>query len=513
MTTAAVPLTRSRTRNVLWGAWLALALTGLQVVQGVLLMPLYLRHIPVERYGLWLATGNVIALVTIVDPSVGEIVRVKLAHALGAADTGAAEEAAGTALALSAVVSVVLLALGALVVAFVPALLGQGAAGDLQRALVACVVGTVLVIASYVLSDMLEAAQFQRESALVTLAAVALGIGATFLGLTRWGWGLLALGIAPLVRGAVSLAALAPLLARALRASGVRRLRLRRAQAADFVRTGILTTLSRIGYTAMQQSDALLVTVLVGPEATVVYALTARARDLLQTLPARTASATVPAIAHKLGSAAGDPRERAATSRAVLGVLAGSIAFGGALMAAYAATNAAFMQLWVGRAYSGGQPLTILLALAGIAVTLREAYMTALAGFGRLRTVAVQRLAEAAARTVLAVVLLRTLGLAGLAIATIAGAAALLPSSISRLGTASGVGRVPYARMAGYAAVLALVAAAAGVLLPRILGDRLAIPQFLLAGTAVAVLGLACNLTLSGEARGALAARIRRLRR
>ncbi len=58
---------------------------GLAIVQGFLLTPMSLRHIDYKLFGAWLATGQMLSWVSLLDPGVNEVLRQRVAHAFGGA--------------------------------------------------------------------------------------------------------------------------------------------------------------------------------------------------------------------------------------------------------------------------------------------------------------------------------------------------------------------------------------------------------------------------------------------
>ena len=56
---------------------------GLAIVQGFLLTPMSLRHIDYKLFGAWLATGQMLSWVSLLDPGVNEVLRQRVAHAFG----------------------------------------------------------------------------------------------------------------------------------------------------------------------------------------------------------------------------------------------------------------------------------------------------------------------------------------------------------------------------------------------------------------------------------------------
>ena len=50
------------------------------------MVPLYLKYIPVELYGAWLATGNIVNWLLVVDPGISTVVMQRVGKSYGADD-------------------------------------------------------------------------------------------------------------------------------------------------------------------------------------------------------------------------------------------------------------------------------------------------------------------------------------------------------------------------------------------------------------------------------------------
>ena len=45
---------------------------------GIILVPIYLVYIPKDLYGYWLATGNILTIISLLDPGIGGVVTQKV---------------------------------------------------------------------------------------------------------------------------------------------------------------------------------------------------------------------------------------------------------------------------------------------------------------------------------------------------------------------------------------------------------------------------------------------------
>jgi O-antigen/teichoic acid export membrane protein len=74
---------RSDSRTVKWNLFFNYSSIIYNVIIAIALVPLYLKYIPSEVYGLWLATGNILIWMTLLDPGLGATMQYKIAFAIG----------------------------------------------------------------------------------------------------------------------------------------------------------------------------------------------------------------------------------------------------------------------------------------------------------------------------------------------------------------------------------------------------------------------------------------------
>ena len=56
------------------------------MITGIIMVPLYLRFIPFEVYGAWLASGNMLAWLSTIDPGLTLVLQQRIAAAYGNQD-------------------------------------------------------------------------------------------------------------------------------------------------------------------------------------------------------------------------------------------------------------------------------------------------------------------------------------------------------------------------------------------------------------------------------------------
>lgn len=76
----------SRKKNTLWSFLFLNVGFIISMINGILIIPIYLHYINSSLYGAWLATGNILNWITIVDPGVSGVLLQRTAYAIGKND-------------------------------------------------------------------------------------------------------------------------------------------------------------------------------------------------------------------------------------------------------------------------------------------------------------------------------------------------------------------------------------------------------------------------------------------
>ncbi len=53
------------------------------IFNSIILLPLYVKYIDSSTLGIWLATGNILAWITLTDPGIGDVLQQKIAELMG----------------------------------------------------------------------------------------------------------------------------------------------------------------------------------------------------------------------------------------------------------------------------------------------------------------------------------------------------------------------------------------------------------------------------------------------
>jgi len=391
----------------------------LLVVQGLLLVPLYLHYLGAGPYGAWLASGEVLGWLAVLDLGIVGISSQRMAAAHGRGDHRVVADYFGTGVLLQGVLAAGIVLLAFVAAPFVPqwVRLTGPAAAELSACFAVAGLATGLGLMANVVSALALSTQRMLFVNAVTVGAGVAGL-LTTVGLLVTGHGLWALALGLVVRSGTLLLAVSAHAVYVLRHDLKMRARLHGPTAREYMGLSGVAVLTMVGNTAANRSDALLIALFAGPETVTLYVLTRRAAEMLSMFLARIGGAVYPGFAHLVGSGS---HERA-------GVVAGQVArlyFWLAIpaMALYMALNRSFMALWVGPAQFGGQSLTVLVGLNVLIVGWASLVLYVNGAAGNIARAGVAVFVEAVARVGAAAALLSVAGMRGLPAAGVVTAA------------------------------------------------------------------------------------------
>ena len=348
----------SHRRTVGWHLLFHYTGIGLVMVNGIVLMPLYLAQIPREIYGYWLATGNILAWLTLVDPGFSAIIQQRVATAYGAGDrarTGAYLAAAAMlALLLGCVVGLA----GAIVGNFLHAILGVGSVdgwSELVAAFSWAVAGTALSLASFSITSSALGLQGSLGPGIIYTVTQLIALGLTVWWLLH-GWGILALGFANFVRGlGLVVGGVVYLGWRVSRERIV--CRFSRDTFREVLGLSGFTFIAKIPGAFAGQMDTFVAARLLGPDAAIILGLTRRGYDMAKMVAERPAVALMPVVSHLAGGS--DSGRLLKTMLRLFRMILWAI---GLLVAGFLALNDDFVRLWVGGEFYAGTLVNSLLA-------------------------------------------------------------------------------------------------------------------------------------------------------
>jgi O-antigen/teichoic acid export membrane protein len=374
------------------------------------MVPLYLRFLSAELYGAWLASGNILSWLTIVDPGISAVIQQRVAQAYGKGESDEVGKWIAGGVFVSLATALLLMSIGLVMSPAIPGLLGidKSLSAELVPAFSMAVIGSGLMLIYFAIGSTNEGLQSSRAAGAIFITITTASIAMTAV-LLFAGWGLLALGVGAITRGAGLL----------LLSSGYLWWRLASEKITfpwtlSAVRPLLallsFTSLSRVATAALTHVDLFVAARLLGPEATSALALTRKGPEFCRLLVDRPALALMPALAHTVGS--GNSSLAAMIVVRLMRLVGWSV---GLLITGFLLLNRDFVRLWVGSAFFAGDTVNLLVCLTvGLAV-FATALSRSLFALGNIKGNSVALFAQAIIYIPTILVMGRYFGLAGIA--------------------------------------------------------------------------------------------------
>jgi O-antigen/teichoic acid export membrane protein len=384
----------------------------------LVLVPVYLRFISIAAYGSWLASGNVVTLLSVLDIGFNLIVTQRLATAFAAGDDNRFVREVGSALGLVLGAVVFLSSLAFILSPWIPGWINAPASqtAALRRAIVLAGLGAAAEVIALSMWSVLQAWQLAFLCEFNLLISSVLGLAATVIALFR-GIGVVSFGVGAFVTGTSAAVLLISVVALQWRRRKLSLPMIKLRGSSELFKFSSPVIVSRITSSLVNNGQSVIVSACLNPTAAAILSLTSRTFTGCRTLLDPIIGSAFAGIAHLVGESA----SHSGRVRAVLQELFTIVAISAALMLGMAvALNVSFGHLWVGPERFGGMALTILICMATLAVSINNTQGMILTALGNIRGPAWCSLLEVGIRVPLTIVLLLGLGIIGAPLAAFA---------------------------------------------------------------------------------------------
>lgn len=406
----------TRTRRALWAVLTSYMGSGVTAVAGFLLVPVVLRFVTREEYGLWATIGQAVAYLALLDLGVGAAVVRRTAqvaaHPESKIDTS---RTLSTAFAvycgLGAVLGGVALAMGPLI----PRLIS--APTELRRTtliLFGCLasyaaVSLPLRVFQKVLYGLQEMARANFVAALESIVSPVTVVVALIAGA-----GLIALPIGTIVAGLLAATVAWTVLRRVAGSVHASWRFVSRVEARELFTWSWMLGLNSLAVVVIYQTDNIVVAWGQGLRAATTYSLTSRLPLYAMPIIFALADSCVPGAVELC-----EQRNASRLRGVFLKVQQISISAAAAVSVVAVFFNAPFMRLWVGSLNFGGEPLTAAFALILTYRAMMHSASVVVIGTGRIRGVVLMSAVEAGLNLGLSVWWVQRFGIVGVALATV----------------------------------------------------------------------------------------------
>ncbi|SHG28724.1 Membrane protein involved in the export of O-antigen and teichoic acid [Flavobacterium fluvii] len=351
------------------------------IILGIFLVPLYLKYISLEIYGGWLATGNIVAWLTVIDPGISDVLRQQAGKAYGADEKQKLNGLLGSGTLLSLIVSILVLIIGLVLTNYIVDLISIRDINSiivLKNAFVLAVVGTSLMIFSYgfisfnqgILSSMGVGVIF------VVGTVISLIVNITLL---MYGYGVYSIPIAQIFFALILIFGnIAYIFWRYIDES--LKFRFSISGFLDLTKLTGYNVFGRLGSVMSTQIDTLLVARYLGAEIAPILSFTKKGPELSRMFIDRNVIAMQPAVTNAWESGEYD-KVRINTSRLyfiIIWVL-------GLIFTNFIIFNKYFVSLWVGKNLFAGNTVNVIISINIILAVLVNMSSNILFALGKIK--------------------------------------------------------------------------------------------------------------------------------
>lgn len=377
-------------------------------------MPIYLRHFNMATYGAWLASGNIIAMIALIEPGISTVATQKLAASYGIDDRERFADIFGSSLLLTFGFGLFVILLGLSLSQYIPSWLDVP--GDQRKSLTLGLcfssIGAGTSFVFYVLGAVPQALHRTVAPGFIGLFALSANIAAILAGLFA-GMGVAALGLGSVALSITYILGYLVQIALVWNRSGFPRPTASIAVMREIWHDARMLLLAKIAGAIGKYLEAPAAALAVSTEAAAVLVLTGRVLNAVQMFADRVGTAVFAGMSHSFA------RYRENQDYAVLReVIVVSTIISGLGIGISLALSKSAITLWVGGRAFGGVPLLLLLALASFMSSRKDLISSLLVAGGQIRPASAWLAAEAMIRVLLIALLVVVFKVPGIPLAT-----------------------------------------------------------------------------------------------
>jgi O-antigen/teichoic acid export membrane protein len=351
--------TISRKKTAWWGLLFHYASIGVSFVSGFIVLPISLKFIPLDLYGAWLASGNILIWLTVIDPGLGAVLQQRIGEAYGGKNYRSLPSLAWSGFAINGVIVAVIVMAGLVLTDFVPSLLKLPPSIDaslVKNAFAWAVAGTGLSFLAFAIAHVNVGLQATVGMGfpffIVSLGSIALTVVLLYNG-----FGIMAAPFANVFRGGMLLIWNAGYLCWRFRSEGMS-LAPSLGDVRGLLRLTTFTFASNSLGNLANSFDSFLVARVLGAGQVPILRATRTTIESFRPLVERPFVALMPALSHLTGSGELDKSRTVLLRLTVLTIWAVGLIGGGFL-----SLNDRLVTLWVGMGLFAGHSVNALLCL------------------------------------------------------------------------------------------------------------------------------------------------------
>ncbi|AFM22782.1 lipopolysaccharide biosynthesis protein [Desulfomonile tiedjei] len=389
----------------------------LNLIKGVLVVPLYLTYMEPRLYGAWLACGSMIGFLGLFDLGISRVIIQKVAACAASSKNEQLASTVSTGILLGCGLSSLSFIAGLIVSPFFPHFvqISGPESLELRNAFIVGTAAMSLMLASFTPASILQGLQRQILTNVCYTGGLALSVGTTIV-LLFAGYGLISIPLGALVHAAVTVIGnygyLLVILKRDIqfvwKSPFQRKVWKEIFSASSYEFTG------NAAGALSTYSDNLIIAAAISPETCTVFTFTGMAHKMSATLAGYISHASMPSLAHIVGEG-----DTVRTKRVAAEILKYATVMGALLLSGALVLNETVVSIWVGPQFYGGPLLNVVFFASAVSTIFFSIFRNMLAAFGDFRTSGTAVAVQACVQLPLMAVLGYMYGITGIALASL----------------------------------------------------------------------------------------------
>jgi O-antigen/teichoic acid export membrane protein len=374
-----------------------------------------LKYIPVNLYGFWLASGNIIAWIGAFDPGMSTVMQQRIGVSMGANDNARIGHYIGSSLIISSTIILILSIILIIFYHFIFTWLDiedQSLIVNLQKPVIFAGIGTLCTILSFSFAGINCGLQLFKPVGYVGLGANTVGILITFILLPSYG--LTSLGFAMLIRGLFDLSGNIIILWNHAKKSKIL-IQFRINETTKLVGDVSFNFFSKLGTLLTDNSQSFFITKFISPESAVVFRFTKNIPEISKLFISRPAAAIMPVFSKYLGQ---NPAIEDVKLK-LMKMINYSVWISGMIFIGFVLLNKSFIDLWIGDKFYAGNVTNILLVFWVVLSSFMSNLSYTVFAFGDIRKNNLVIFIQSLAFIILMLLFINPLGLKGMALALV----------------------------------------------------------------------------------------------
>jgi O-antigen/teichoic acid export membrane protein len=329
------------------------------IINGLVLVPLYLKYFSVGTYGSYLSSGNIVGMLGLLEGGMSFVLTQKLSSSYAKKDFNGFSKILGSGLFISVSIAVLLVVIG---LAFFPFISDWVKAEpneyrNIQLAFLYSAIGAGLNILFHNISSVFQAILKVGVSGFANVISIVVGIVVTILGL-KFGLGVVAIPLGILIRGLVGVSILIVALIKILNREHFAKIQIDKLNCKELIKSVLPMFGGGIAKSLVANSQLLIITNFINPTASAVFFITGRIYQVCDSFLAPVGSSIFSSISQIVGEG-----DKETIKRNIVEIFFIFNVFSVFILSSSFILNSSFVSLLLGADKYGGDMLSMLLCV------------------------------------------------------------------------------------------------------------------------------------------------------